>query len=668
MKKSLLFVMALMASLAMNAQEPILTFKGTVGEEVSLTFGVWETEDTYSVDFGDGNLQTAKVGIDNKGPVQEDGSTPTATKFTGTVAGDGTIKVYGTNDVWYLTAEGGVVPASFDQSKLMNVVQMSISGADVASVALPAYEKMTQFSFNNSSVKTLDVSKVATLTSLTVLCTDQSKYAPQLESIDLSKNGELNYLSIQGTKTSIGKLTTIDLSNNTKLQNVYLQCNQLATVTLPAGAALTYLNLQDNQLEALDLTALGSITNAWLENNKLKTLALGNVTKVCKFENNQLSLATLPSQPASMNSKTKTKNFTYAPQAAFQVPATVNELDLSSQLTVAKGELSPDADADAGIAAYSTWVENANTTFSFVTESGAALVEGTDFTVTAPGKFKFIKEQAEKVHGVMLNAAFPKFTEAVPFVTTDFTVSASEAQNDTTYVMFDFNLNPWNKPTSRLAKTKQGNWHYKVDYEDTTGALYDTTTFDWDVDGEKIEITFTAVDLDEYQYPNYMVKGVNDGYKDVNGEDSVLTMLYALNGTTMRVKAPASKRIGKMVFWCYRYANFGVTTDEEIVDPKTGAKASHRVWTLETPQIVPNSELHGWSGDDTDILFNYEYFNAYFEKIEFRLVPRTATGIQELTSMSTSTSKETYDLMGRKVSTPQKKGIYIINGKKVVIR
>ena len=70
---------------------PILTLKGTVGEEVTLTFGVWNTEDTFYVDFGDGELQTAKVGIDNKGPVKEDGTTGSATKFTGTVAGEGTL-------------------------------------------------------------------------------------------------------------------------------------------------------------------------------------------------------------------------------------------------------------------------------------------------------------------------------------------------------------------------------------------------------------------------------------------------------------------------------------------------------------------------------------------------------------------------------------------------
>ena len=447
-----------------DTAEPILTLKGIVGEETTLTFGVWDTEDEFSVDFGDGQLQTAKVGIDNKGPVQEDGTTASATKFTGTVAGDGTIKVYGNNDIWYLITTDGVMPTAFDQPKLMNVVQMSITGADVESVVLPAYPKMTQFSFNNSSAKSVDVSNVPTLTSLTINNMSASKFEPQLESIDLSKNPELTYLSLQGNTNNYGKLKTIDLTNNTKLDGMglYLQYNALTEVKI-GDNTLSMVNVQNNQLEEFDLTKFPSLKNLYASDNKLKTLdfsalqsggdvniynneltevnipvtvktiqaqnnkiASVNIAGVsgsnCKFENNLLTLATIPAQPAGMNSSNKTKKFTYAPQAALEVAESLSELDLSAQLTVAKGELDPAADEDAGIAAYSRWLENGTTTYSFVTASGTALVEGTDYEVTEPGKFKFLKEQTEKVHGVMLNPAFPKFTEAVPFVTTEFTV------------------------------------------------------------------------------------------------------------------------------------------------------------------------------------------------------------------------------------------------------
>jgi hypothetical protein len=122
------------------------------------------------------------------------------------------------------------------------------------------------------------------------------------------------------------------------------------------------------------------------------------------ISNNLFTLATLPVKPANVSAS----KYTYAPQPAYVVDETVSELDLSSQLT-ATGVLT----------------EPATTTFSFVTAGGTALEEGTDYEVTAPGKFKFLTAQEEKVHGVMLNAALPKFTEAAPFTTTEFTVEAA---------------------------------------------------------------------------------------------------------------------------------------------------------------------------------------------------------------------------------------------------
>ena len=423
----------------------IATFTGEVGAEVTLTLGVYDPFDIYGVDFGDGVIVADTVCYQNGGLKDEEGYTredtqhKSATKFTGVVAGDGTIKVFGNSDLWYVVATGSAVPASFDQPKLAKVVQMSITGANIESVVLPEMEFLTQFSFNNSPVKSLDVTRAQALTSLTVNCTSASKYEPQLESIDLSQNPELTYLSIQGNQNSYGKLKSLDLSNNTKLNGMglYVQYNQISDLKL-AENTLTAINVQNNQLTSLDvakmpklkslyaaanlfegefdLTAYETMENVQLNDNKLTSVKVNNVTKQFYVDGNKLTLATIPAQPAGMSSKSKTKQFHYAPQAAMEVAETVTELDLSSQLTVAQGELST--------ADYATPLSG-TTTYSFVTASGTALVEGTDYQVTAPGKFKFIKAQAEKVHGVMLNEALPKFTAAIPFVTTEFTVEAA---------------------------------------------------------------------------------------------------------------------------------------------------------------------------------------------------------------------------------------------------
>lgn len=363
---------------------PILTLKGAVGTEVTLTFGAYDSEDTYSVDFGNGELLSQPVGIENKGPVKEDGTTGSATTFTGTVAGDGTIKVYGTNDIWYFLVSGDALPTSLDQPKLKNVVQMSFSGANAQSVALPAFEKLTQFSFTNSPVKSVDVSKVATLTSLSIFNSTQSAFEPQLEAIDISKNVNLETIILGGNTYQKGKITELDVTNNTKLTQISAENNKISKIIgLPV-----------------------SLKNLYISNNELADITFPEFTVkgTIQIQNNRFTLGTLPKKPAiTSNSK-----YTYAPQPAYQVAETLGVLDLTSQLT-ATGIL------EAPV----------QTTFSFVTASGAALVEGTDYAAIEPGKFAFIKEQSEKVHAVMASEAFPKFTGNNAYVTTEFTVDAA---------------------------------------------------------------------------------------------------------------------------------------------------------------------------------------------------------------------------------------------------
>ena len=436
----------------------VATFQGEVGSEVTLTLGVYDQYDIYGVDFGDGVIVADTVCFENGGLKDENGITRTdtqhtsATKFTGTIAGDGIIKVYGNSDLWYVNLMGGVAPTSFDQPKLAHVVQVSITAANVEEIVLPEMAELKQFSFNNSPLKSIDLSKAPNLTSLTINSTTASKFEPQLESIDLSNNTELTYLSLQANQNTSGKLTTIDLTKNVNLESFYLQYNQLSEIKLAAEyPKLGLINIQNNKLTEFDFTRLPyikdiyaqgnqltsvdlsgmtrsggnvyfqenqlteltipvSVKYLYAQDNKLTKISIADATTGAYMQNNQLTIATLPAKPAGLNTTAKIKRFVYAPQAALQVAEEVTELDLSAQLT-AQGILEAPA----------------TTVYSFVTAGGTALVEGTDYQVTAPGKFKFIKAQSEKVHGVMTNEALPLFEGANAFVTTEFTIKAAAA-------------------------------------------------------------------------------------------------------------------------------------------------------------------------------------------------------------------------------------------------
>jgi hypothetical protein len=247
--------------------------------------------------------------------------------------------------------------------------------------------------------------------------------------------------------------------------------------------------------------------------------------------------------------------------------------------------------------------------------------------------------------------------------------SFAQEQNDTTYVMFDFNLNPWNYPVSTADKG------WSVDYDDETGAIFKETDFTWPVkegSADLITVTVYPVDLDEYQHPAIFCRrtAVNAGIQTSNGEDSVMTILFTNPGTTMRFKAPQGYKFAKMLFYDYRTSYFLLETEEVLPREYNGSIFwdTHKIWTPLTPKVNAN-DLDCWEGDETNILFNnVAYFKGNFMKIDMRLVPDGTVGIKEL--KKDNNDSQIYTLDGRTVNKSEalRKGLYVGNGKKYVVK
>ena len=383
----------------------VAKLKAVPGSEIKLTLGVYDNFDIYGVDFGDGVIVTDTVCQTNSGlrdpetGLSKEGSTHTsATEFAGTAAGEGEITVYGNSDLWLLSLSGDVVPVSYTQEKLKNVQSVTISGANIESADFAGLDSLRQLSISNTPIRTVNVSKNPELTSVNIICTTVSVYEPQLESLDLSANTALETIVV-----SNNALTSAKLPVGADVTQLSLDVNELESVDLSVLGSLKNIQINDNKLKSIDLSKMVEasrnnvyVSNNQLEeltipvpaynleaqNNQLKKVSIVNASYSCKLENNQLTLATLPAKPAGLSSAAKTRRFTYAPQAPIQVAESLSELDLTDQLS-AQGIL----DAPA------------TTTFSFATASGTALVEGTDYQVTAPGKFTFLTAQNSDQRG-----------------------------------------------------------------------------------------------------------------------------------------------------------------------------------------------------------------------------------------------------------------------------
>ena len=249
-------------------------------------------------------------------------------------------------------------------------------------------------------------------------------------------------------------------------------------------------------------------------------------------------------------------------------------------------------------------------------------------------------------------------------------ISFAQEKNDTTYVMFDFNQNPWNYP---LTTTMKG---WGPDYDDEKGAIFTDKDFTWPIaegSDKLITVTVYAVDLDEYNKTAVYASVDNDGEGQAAGyTGEKINVLFTNPGTRMRFKAPDGYKFGKMVFYNFHTPNFlvGDEYEEEHEYEMNGSTFKHKLkfWTPDSPK----KNQYGydiWDGDEKNVLFNYPYFTAHFMKMDLRLVPDgSAVGISELRSEGQSEKVTTLD--GRTVerSSGLRKGIYIIDGKKHVIR
>jgi hypothetical protein len=162
-----------------------------------------------------------------------------------------------------------------------------------------------------------------------------------------------------------------------------------------------YLCCSGNGLTALDITN-SYITWLLCNDNQLTTL---NIAKIyyLNCQNNKFNFFTLPLNVLSTSTY-------YAPQKPMPIATDIitgTVLDLSSQYSV-----------------------NGNiTTYTWKTETGLTLQEGTDYTITE-GKTIFLLPQAENVYCEMTNATFPDFTGINVLKTTYTKVSTGTAFED----------------------------------------------------------------------------------------------------------------------------------------------------------------------------------------------------------------------------------------------
>lgn len=392
MKKFFTLLLAVISTMTAFAQtEPAIELQAEVdGNTRTLTIGLG-VKGTVQIDWGNGEKVTSEVIPAYDGYNQ--------VNVFGTVSGDGKVKIYGDNIVYFECSSrvDGAQVLSLDVTKATTLKDLTANTNKLTAIDLTKNTELEKLTINNNQLTSIDISKCTKLTTLDIKNN-------LLTAIDITKNQALQYLAISENKFA-GEL---DLSTNPALRNVYALNMELNSVKIGNNTASKPLfSLNNNKLTSIDASGIQDAGNATLNliGNQLTEIKLPSAKmSILRISKNNFTLATLP------DATTAAKNFTYAPQNDYVIAESYkvgDVLDLSSQTSA-----------------------TLNTQFAVYKSDKTALTEGTDYTV-ADGKITFLTAQ-EAVYVTMSSALYSKFTGTSIYKTTVTKVEGSTGINAVT--------------------------------------------------------------------------------------------------------------------------------------------------------------------------------------------------------------------------------------------
>lgn len=391
MKKFFTLLLAVISTMTAFAQtEPAIELQAEVdGNTRTFTIGL-ATEGTVQIDWGgNGEKVTSEVIPAYDGWNQ--------VNVSGTVSGDGKVKIYGDNIVYFECSSrvDGAQVLSLDVTKATTLKDLTANTNKLASIDLTKNTELEKLTINNNQLTSIDISKCTKLTTLDITNN-------LLTAIDITKNQALQTLRIGQNKLT----GDLDLSTNPTIKSVYALTNELTSVKIGNNtASKPYFSFNYNKLTSIDASGINDAKNATLLliGNQLTEIKLPSAKmSILRISKNNFTLATLPAP-------TVAKTFTYAPQNDYVIAESYkvgDVLDLSSQTSA-----------------------TLNTQFAVYKSDKTALTEGTDYTV-ADGKITFLTAQ-EAVY-VTMSSALYKFTGTSIYKTTVTKVEGSTGINAVT--------------------------------------------------------------------------------------------------------------------------------------------------------------------------------------------------------------------------------------------
>lgn len=282
MKKFFTLLLAVISTMTAFAQtEPAIELQAEVdGNTRTFSIGL-ATEGTVQIDWGNGEKVTSEVipAFDGWNQVN----------VSGTVSGEGKVKIYGDNIVCFecSSREDGAQVLSLDVTKATALKELTANTNKLTAIDLTKNTELEKLTINNNQLTSIDISKCTKLTTLDITNN-------LLTAIDITKNQALQTLRI-GQNKFTGEL---DLSTNPTIKSVYAQTNELTAVKIGNNTAKRpNFSFNENKLTSFDATGIEDAANAilFLIGNQLTEIKLPSMKmQALNISKNNFTLATLP--------------------------------------------------------------------------------------------------------------------------------------------------------------------------------------------------------------------------------------------------------------------------------------------------------------------------------------------------------------------------------------
>lgn len=182
------------------------------------------------------------------------------------------IEAVGEQVEWTKNDDGIVSLTPENLAAIEKVTSLDVSEKSLSDLSgIEYFVNLISLDCKKNNLTSLDVSNLTKLTALT--CNDN-----QLTKLDVSSLTNLSILYCQ-----YNKLTTLDVSQNTALWNLNCSNNQLSELNVANNPKLQTLSCTDNQLTALDIENNTVLSKLYCNNNQLAELNVSKNTVLTKL-------------------------------------------------------------------------------------------------------------------------------------------------------------------------------------------------------------------------------------------------------------------------------------------------------------------------------------------------------------------------------------------------